>query len=356
VGELEAFGLVRSSGLAKGAMGRTAVTYDLGPNVGFIVGIDCGTTQVRAAASKLDGNCFAELQQTVGDGQGPDLDRQRFLAIEATLAALLERCGEEAGPLRVIAIALPNIISQALDRLPARADFLQILQRLRDRYSVPILLENNVNCAALAEYHLGAAKNHAFAIYMQIGVKVGVGIVLEGRLFRGFRGGAGEIGHLPFPWSEQERPRPEQVERWLGSAELLRRCKESWPASDGEPPASTTELFARAQDSAYARACIEQHATDIGNLAAACVSMLDPELIVLGGGVGQNAILLPGVEKVVRQLCWPVEITVSELSYRATVLGAVRLAIDFAMASLLGEDASATFLYPGALTADIIQA
>jgi len=73
VGELEAFGLVRSSGLAKGAMGRTAVTYDLGPNVGFIVGIDCGTTQVRAAASKLDGNCFAELQQTVGDGQGPDL-------------------------------------------------------------------------------------------------------------------------------------------------------------------------------------------------------------------------------------------------------------------------------------------
>ncbi len=351
VGELEAYGLVASNGVAKGAIGRTAVTYGLGPSAGFTIGVDCGTTQVHAMASKLDGQCFVEFQHSIEAGQSGDADERRFLAVESTIAALIERCDDGAGPLRAIAIALPNIISQTLERLPGRAEFFRVLQRLKNAYDVPILLENNVNCAALAEYHEGAAKNHSFAIYMQIGVKVGVGIVVEGKLFRGFRGGAGEVGHLPFPWSEDRKPRFQHVETYLGSAQLLQRCKDGWPASEGEPPASTAELFARARTSAYARACVDRHAADIGNLVAACVSILDPELVVLGGGVGQNAVLLGGVDKVVRELCWPVEIVVSELSNQATVLGAVRLAIDFAMASLLGEESSAAFLYPGALAA-----
>jgi predicted NBD/HSP70 family sugar kinase len=303
-------------------------------------------------ASTLDGGGLADIRQVIDNDEAQDADGRRFLAIESTVASLLRDVGAARGPLRAIAIALPNIISQTLERLPGRDAFRETLQRLRESYGVPILLENNVNCAALAEYHEGAAKNHSFAIYIQIGVKVGLGIVVDGKLFRGFRGGAGEVGHLPFPWSERERPHFQQVETYLGSVQLLQRCKEGWPQGEEPPPASTSELFARARTSEHARACIEHHAGDIGNLAAACVSVLDPELIVLGGGVGQNAVLLPGVDAVVRQLCWPVEIVVSELSQRATALGATRLAIDFAMASLLGEDIRAAFVYAPAL-ADI---
>ena len=354
VGELEEIGLVESNGIAQGALGRRAVTYGLGPRAGFTIGIDCGTTQIHAMAATLDGRCFAELQRTLDDENG-DLDQRRFRTIETTVAALLKRTGKMK-PLRAIAIALPNIISESLDRLPGRAEFLKVLQRLKAAHNVPVMLENNVNCAALAEYHEGSAKNHAFAVYMQIGVKVGVGIVIEGRLFRGFRGGAGEIGHLPFPWSEKEQPRFQQVETYLGSAQLLQRCRSNWPAAEGKPPRSTEELFALATTSKHARRCIDRHATDIGNLAATCVSLLDPEIVVLGGGVGQNAILLDGVRKVVTALCWPVEIVIGELPNRATVLGTVRLATDFALANLLGEGSSAAFLYPGALTADLIRA
>jgi predicted NBD/HSP70 family sugar kinase len=355
VGELEAYGLLASHGIARGAIGRTAVTYGLGPKAGFVIGVDCGTTQVHAMASGLDGQCFVELRQPVDEGDPAEYSRG-FQAIETTVAALLGQCGDRTGPLRVIAIALPNIISPSLDRLPARAELMQVLERLGQAYGVPVMLENNVNCAALAEYHQGAAKNHNFAIYLQIGVKVGLGIVLEGRLFRGFRGGAGEVGHLPFPWSASEKPRWQQVETYLGSAQWLQRCREDWPAADGAPPKSTAELFAKAETSAFARACVERHANDVGNLVAACVSVLDPELVVLGGGVGQNAMLLPEIDKVVRALCWPVEITVSELSNQATVLGTVRLAVDFAMANLLGEDSRAAFLYPGVPAADRIRA
>ena len=62
------------------------------------------------------------------------------------------------------------------------------------------------------------------------------------------------------------------------------------------------------------------------------------------------------MRKVVTELCWPVEIVNGELPNRATVLGTVRLATDFALANLLGEDSSDAFLYPGALTADRIRA
>ena len=356
VGELEEIGLVESNGIAQGALGRRALTYGLGPRAGFTIGVDCGTTQIHAMAATLDGRCFAELQETIAESDGGKLDQQRFRTIETTVAALLKQLAGKRKPLRAIAIAMPNIISQSLDRLPARSDFLKALQRLKEAYKVPILLENNVNCAALAEYHEGAAKDHTFAVYMQIGVKIGVGIVIEGRLFRGFRGGAGEIGHLPFPWSEKEQPRFQAAETYLGSAQLLQRCRSRWPATDGKPPRSTEELFARAATSRHARRCIERHAADIGNLAATCVSLLDPEIIVLGGGVGQNAVLLDGVRKVVAELCWPVEIVNGELPNRATVLGTVRLATDFALAHLLGADSGAAFLYPDAPAADRIRA
>jgi predicted NBD/HSP70 family sugar kinase len=345
VSELEKYGLLAPIGINRGSVGRTSVTYGLGVSAGFIIGIDCGTTHIRAIACGIDGTSIEEVEQSVE----PLPDAGRFTALEAVIEALLTQVGSVASPLRAIAIALPNIISPTLARLPDRDDFVRVMERLQDLYGVPLLVENNVNCAALAEYHEGAARDHTFAIYMQIGVKVGVGIVIDGRLFRGFTGGAGEIGHLPFPWSLHEQPKWQQVESYLGSAALLERAVQAWPACDGPPPVTAAELFSRADRSTVARQLIERHARDIGNLASACVSILDPQLIVLGGGVGQNPILLPEVGKVVEDLCWPVEIVASTLSNRGTVLGAVRLAIDFAMASLLGEDRRASFLYGGPL-------
>lgn len=342
VTELERHGLVAPISVNRGHVGRTSITYGLGPSSGFVIGVDCGTTRIQAVASRLDGTSLGELTRPTGQ----DNPSERFAMIEAVLDDLLAAAGQTPGRLRAIAIALPNIVSAGLERVPDRESFLAVLERLRASHHVPILLENNVNCAALAEYHYGAARDHSFAIYMQIGVKIGVGIVLEGRLFQGFRGGAGEIGHLPFPWSEHEQPRWQHAEAYLGSAALLQRAAAAWPAQDGPAPTTAADLFARAETSPTARALVERHARDIGSLAAACVSVLDPQLVVLGGGVGQNPRLLAGVEKVVNELCWPVEFAVSELHNKATVLGAVRLANDFALAGLTGGESRVSFLLP----------
>jgi predicted NBD/HSP70 family sugar kinase len=343
VNELERHGLVAPVGVAQGAIGRSSITYALGESAGIVVGIDCGTTQIHAVACALDGSPITDVEKAIGGLSGID----RFRMVEDVLEETLLKCGKEAKCLRSVVIAVPNMVSAALERLPERQAFMEVVVRLHQKYGAPILLENNVNCAALAEYHKGAAKDHSFAIYMQIGVKVGVGIVINGKLFGGFKGGAGEIGHLPFPWSEHEAPRSGHVESYLGSAALLERVAAQWPSSEEKAPRSTSDLFSMAATSHVARAIVERHAEDIGSLAAACVSVLDPELIVLGGGVGQNPILLPGVRKTIESLCWPVEVVVSALSGQATVLGAARLAMDFSLARLLGEDVRTSFCYPG---------
>ncbi len=350
VSELERYDLLAPAGINRGSVGRTSVTYGLGPGAGFVVGIDCGTTHINAIARGLDGATLATVGRQLVDKSAAE----RFRLIEEVIKQLLSQFEARSTPLRALVIALPNIISASLERMFGRDILLPILARLQSAYGAPVLLENNVNCAALAEYHEGAAKHHSFAIYMQIGVKTGMGIVLDGRLFRGFKGGAGEIGHLPFPWSEREQPKWQQVETYMGSAALLERAAASWPEKEGKPPESTSDLFARVEQSPAARAIVEQHARDVGNLAAACVSVLDPELIVLGGGVGQNPQLLPGVRSVVNELCWAVEVVNGQLANQATVLGAVRLAMDFAMARLLGEEGKPAFLYPEALTVDRI--
>ncbi|RWX81905.1 ROK family transcriptional regulator [Neorhizobium lilium] len=343
VGELEAQGLVASHGVSKGALGRSAVTYGLGPRSGFVIGLDCGTTQINAVASGLDGQRIFETETSLDD-RSTNSDRSRFAMVRQAVEVVIAQC-QNLGPLRAITIALPNIVSRSMERLGEKESLLEMLADLYRAYAVPILLENNVNCAALAEYHEGAAKDHSFAIYLQIGVKIGLGIVVDGKLFRGFRGGAGEISHMAFPWSQTERPVFQGLETYLGSVELIERCRSGWPMRDGAPPETAAELFARAETSQFARACIDRHADDVGRLVATCVSVLDPQLVVLGGGVGQNTILIKGVEKVVEELCWPVEIAVSHLPRKATVLGAVRLAIDFAVGGLLGEDSGAVFVY-----------
>ncbi|TSD84345.1 ROK family transcriptional regulator [Mycobacterium sp. KBS0706] len=333
VGELEALGLVASRGTVKGPTGRTAVTYGLGSEAGVVVGVDAGTTHTHAIAAGLDGRPIAEVDLASSEIEG---------AVEQVLGGV-----RRDGPLRAIAVAVPTIVSSALAPRGRGKDLVAIAQRLQARFGVPILLENNVNCAALAELREGTGR--ASFIYLQVGVKIGLGIIIDGRLFRGFNGAAGEVGRLPFPWSATETPRLEALEEYLGSASLVARCARDWPADEGTAPQSAEELFARAATSAHARACIDRHAADIGRLVAACVGVLDPGLAVLGGGVGQNELMVEQVARTVAELTWPTEIAVSRLTRKATVLGAVGLAADYSLGTLLGEDRRPAFsLLPAA--------
>jgi predicted NBD/HSP70 family sugar kinase len=337
VAELSARGLVASRGLSRGPTGRTAILYGIGPAAGYVVGVDAGTTHVRAVATSLDGRILAKNEERL-PGAAPWSTGRVSGTVRAVMDALLQSLASCGGPLRAVAVALPMIVSNSRS-IPGMYTASDPMLRVLRQHNAPLVLENNVNCAALAELHHGAASGWSGFVYLQVGVKIGLGIVHDRRLFRGFNGGAGEVGRLPFPWSATEVPRREGLEQYLGSGQLLKRVLAGWPDDSGPAPANAEELFAfAAAGSAPALAAVQKHADDIGRLVSACIGVLDPGLVVLGGGVGQNPLVVDRVRRVVSDLAWPTEIAVTSLGSWATVQGAAHLAAEYSLGELLGDN------------------
>ncbi|MFF5139787.1 ROK family transcriptional regulator [Streptomyces sp. NPDC013157] len=319
VAELEGAGLATHSGTASSGTGRSAAVYGLGPASGSVLAVDLGPARTRVRACALDGTLLAEA----------DTPRTRAAdAVREALAAL-----PAGAPLRAIVVAIGDV--SAPDRAgtgmrPATAKAGPVFDAVSVALppGVPVHLENNVNCAALAELHEGAARGRRTFGYLRIGVGIGLGIVIGGHVLRGANGAAGELARLPYPWDDDREPRQEALEAYVGSHALLRRAAEAWPEADGPPPRTADRLFAlAAQGREPARAVVARHAADVGRLAAAVAAVLDPGLIVLGGSTGADPQVLPGVRAELGRLSWPTEVVSSQIGDLGTVAGAARLAV-----------------------------
>ncbi|MFC9927660.1 ROK family transcriptional regulator [Streptomyces sp. NPDC127190] len=319
VAELESARLAGRSGTASSGTGRTAAVYRLGPDAGAVLAVDLGPARTRVRGCALDGTLLAEATGTREDAAD---------AVREGLAAL------PAGtPLRSVVVAVGDVITPGKDGTgmrPATAKAGPVFDAMAVALppGVPVHLENNVNCAALAELHEGAARDRDTFGYLRVGVGVGLGIVIGGQVLRGANGAAGELARLPYPWDTDRAPRLEALEEYIGADALLRRAAEAWPYEDGPCPATTEHLFALAgRGSAAAGAVVARHAADVGRIAAAVAAVLDPGLIVLGGSTGADPLLLPGVRAELARLSWPTEVVSSTVGELGTVVGAARLAV-----------------------------
>lgn len=337
--ELMNLGLVSTGGSSRGATGRSAVLYSLAPGAGHVLGVEVGATRARVVAHSLDGEQIAAREERV-----PARRRNVAAAAVSTTMELCEKVlaevGDDHGPLRDVVVAAPTKPSTKPSTKPTavstsglQADGVeQFAAALPVPEGVPVIVENNVNCAAIAEHRLGAAQHQDTFVYLQVGVKIGLGIVIDGKLMHGAHGASGEVAMMPFPWSPGEEPDRAGLEEYLGSEALMARCAKVWTSGSGPVPKDAEALFqAAARGQSTARRLVDQHATDIGRLAVGVMSVLDPGLVVLGGGVGQNQLLLPGVRRATTTLAWDTEITVGALGEHATVLGAVHIAITRAL-------------------------
>jgi predicted NBD/HSP70 family sugar kinase len=335
--QLEGAGLIAELGMEQGSFGRPAAVYQAAEAAGYSLGIDLGTTHVRVRAVAIDGRMLADLEASVK----PSRDEVSTQAAEAAVGLVSEVAAALAthgSRLRRTVIAAP--IKVSFDE-PPPANLLPVIACLEALPSYParsVAIENNVNCAAIAEGQWGAAQGFETFSYLQVGVKIGLGSVVEGRLLRGGQGGAGEVACLPYPWSSTDRPRRFGLEKHLGAASLVARARMQTDVPR-QPAFDAASMFARAEaGDLKLRQVVDTHAREVGEMAAAVVAILDPGLIVLGGGVGQSPLLLNGVRAAVRKLSWNTEIRTSELGPDATVMGAARLAADTALTEVLAGD------------------
>jgi predicted NBD/HSP70 family sugar kinase len=319
VAELEAAELAACSGTASGGTGRSAAVYGLGSAAGAVLAIDLGPTHTQVRGCALDGTLLARSTGSRVDAAD---------AVRRALGAL-----PVGAPLRAIVVAVGDVTArdqEGTGMRPATAKAGPAFDAMAVALppGVPVHLENNVNCAALAELHEGAARGrHTFG-YLRIGVGIGLGIVIGGQVLRGANGAAGEVARLPYPWDEGREPCREALEERIGARSLLLRAVEAWQDADGPCPRTAERLFALAEEGhPMARTMVGRHAADVGRLAAAVAAVLDPGLIVLGGGTGADPQLLPGVRAELARLSWPTEVVSSTVGDSGTVAGASRLAV-----------------------------
>lgn len=338
--ELETAGLVESAETVRGALGRAPLLYQLGSQAGWVLGVDYGSTHARAVAKTLDDAILAEATYDPGLRRAASTGAlvPETARMVSTLVADLR---ETHGPLRAAGLAVGRRVPAEVAQEGTAAlhpELGELIEAIRVPQGTPLLVENNVNCAALGELGYGAARDLDDFVYLQLGVRVGSGVVIRRSLVRGIHGGAGEVRFVPPPGGAGDPTRVAAFEKWLGAPALLQRVRINWPKSEGTPPHDTADLFERAKNQkSAAHRSVRTFADDVGRLAATLISVLDPQAIVLGGGVGGNPLLAPHVQRSARRYTPYANVLVSELGDDATLQGATLLALDHALKTLLGQ-------------------
>ncbi|RWR25918.1 ROK family transcriptional regulator [Sinirhodobacter populi] len=336
IDELEKIGFVEQIGAIQGPLGRSAAQYRIGASVGHVIAVDAGSTHVRLRVSTLDRRLLHTRVYRLAESQFVMSDEISRAVAEEVQAATSE-ASSDWGPLRALGVALPTrVVGPEGDAELTRQN--GIFAHFTRPEDVEVVLENNVNCAAVAEQKYGAARGRSTFAYVQIGLKVGMGLVIDDRLIRGINGAAGEIGHVAFPFAPGVTPETASVERYLGSEAFIQRVRAGWSDPDHPAPASAADLVLLAENGvSVAVEAVERHAREIGALVATCVSVTDPGLVVLGGGFGAWPGLRPTVGELVNRLAYPTEVTSTLLGAEATVLGIEWLTIQQCVAHLMSN-------------------
>jgi predicted NBD/HSP70 family sugar kinase len=331
--------LVREAGRTSGGRGPAAVLYELNPRAGWVVGIDVGRAFVRAAVANLSGDIVARRDQ-----------RTRIRSSEALIAEIGEIAhglASEAGirwrDVTFATVGSPGVIEPSTGQvalayaLPGwgREGVVDAVQR---ELGTKIAFENDVNLAALGERWHGLGKGLDHFVFLHVGTGVGAGLVLNGELFRGASGAAGEVAYLPLVGDPRDRAfrRRGALDTVAGAAGVVEAARRLGMAA----PVSSKKVFAAARrGDRIARKVVEREAELIALAIASIVPVVDPELVILGGGIGANGDLL--IEPVERELAAlsPIRprIEVSALGEEATLHGAVYVALERAQDQLFSR-------------------
>jgi predicted NBD/HSP70 family sugar kinase len=340
VSRLEQGGLVRAAGTRAGQRGRKPISYVVSSRAGFVVGADIGGSNVRVAAADLFGEAICDLKRpTAKDGS-----RAVGVQILEMVTEVIDQASAVHGPPLALGISSPGIVDQASGRVTSLAynvvpeGGFDPLEVIRERFDLPVLVENNVNLSAVGEKWFGLARGISTMVFISIGAGIGMGIIIDDELVRGAHGAAGEIGYLPLagdPFNPRHRLHG-GLEDEIGAAGIVAAFNERRDAEDPEL-SSVHEVFElAASGSSAARSVVDHVASRLGTAIATVCAILDPELVVLGGGIGASPLLLRGVRGSAAALV-PItaRIETSLLGERAALQGAIAVALHAARTMLL---------------------
>lgn len=278
-------GLVRELGPGLSRGGRRPILLEFNAEYGYLAGVDLGSRTLRIGVSDLQGRILARRHERTRAGSRDATLAQIVAGVRQTFAD----AALEAGKLFAIGVGAPGMTDVDSGRVISAVNLegfvdVPLRQILEDEFRVPAAVDNDANMAALGERWAGCARGRSDFVFMAWGAGVGAGLIVGGRLHRGSRWFAGEISHMNLDFREWARDFGEQgyLESRVGASALP-----SWVrAQHGGLPADPAALFAAASGGdARANAVVEEIAVYLGAAVANIAAVLDPSLVVFGGGL-----------------------------------------------------------------------
>ncbi|HUG50868.1 MAG TPA: ROK family transcriptional regulator [Terrimesophilobacter sp.] len=239
---------------------------------------------------------------------GIDQVGQQTIRLEKTIElfdSLIAAAARLGSPCLSIGVAVPGVVQEPDGRLGSIPELgwpeVALGAILRERTSIPVIIENDANALAVGELHRGAAQGVSNLVAIVLETGLGTGIITNGKLYRGHAAQAGEIGYMLMDRSALGKMFPQRgdLELRLGSVAMTRQAREQGLSIPDAELLSAQQFFALARSGDAIAGRVVAEFLDILSLAiAAMTSVLSPELVVLGGGLAADAdTLIPGIRE-----------------------------------------------------------
>ena len=315
-------GLVREATTEPDGPRYGAVFFEPVPEAALVLGLDVGGRFLRGAICDLRGDVRARLDVEIGGG-----DAARVLdQIEELRTRLVSTTGLDGSLVNGAVVGVPGVVDAerrgiALATSVAGLEGHTFGGALGTRLGLPVVLENDVNLAALGEHWQGVASGVSDFLFLSIGTGMGAGLVLRDELHRGFNGAAGEIDFAFVGLAQDVDPCAGAV-----SAFAAQVASAGVAATTLEPPYDARDIFAAARGGdAVAREVVDEVARRIALHIVPVAAVTDVSLVVLGGGLGANGDLLldPVRARLEGWIPYPPRVEVSSLGEAAVLTGAL---------------------------------
>lgn len=281
--------MIIEMGNSDNAIGRKATLLEFNSNLGYVLGVDIGRTNIHMMVCDLSGGIIYTAssekvtQQTV----------EAFLEqVDSEFERVLLGAGINRDALLYISIGIPGIVDEKEGK-HRLAPFMEPLLDIRldlymnEKYGIPTVCSNGVDFGAIGEKWKGAGRNYQNIVYINYGIGIGSALILNGELYSGSNGAAGEVGYM-LPGIHFQRDTFDEegvMEKLISGFELERRVV----LQNNMPYSGIKELFSRKDDQDSPGAVLVNEVKEhVGLMLVNLVSLINPEIIILGGGIGRQ--------------------------------------------------------------------
>lgn len=336
--------------------GRRPIVLEINPDRGKVVGVDMGASHLNLVLADFSARVIAEMENRLDINRGPHVC---LAQVDELLRKMISENNLRLEDLAAIGVGVPGpIVAEAgmVSGPPIMPgwDGYPIRDHLQGAWNCPVTLNNDAELGALGEWAYGVGRGERNLAYIKVGTGVGAGLLLEGQLYRGATGSAGEIGHITI---DENGPlctcgNRGCLEAFAGGAALARKAVEAVRKNQRtilselveRPNFSAQDVMTAARrGDLVAQRLVAEAGLHLGTAIASMVNLFNPSMVVIGGSVSQigDLLLEPIRTAVMKRSLQPasraVRICASLLGRRSCAMGGVVQAVSVAIHRLVDE-------------------